>query len=118
MNTLDRMMRPNDLRSDSCVLTYMCLLTYVHTCMTLQEVCKSGLTRGTSGHDHGPSNSITFTTNLLGPYLLTRLLFDTLARTPNARVINLTSDLAAYGETDWQAALGQERSVTCVHMCV
>jgi NAD(P)-dependent dehydrogenase (short-subunit alcohol dehydrogenase family) len=43
-------------------------------------------------------------TNNTGHFLLTYMLYESLMKTPNARVVNLSDVMHAYGHTDWEAA--------------
>jgi NAD(P)-dependent dehydrogenase (short-subunit alcohol dehydrogenase family) len=51
--------------------------------------------------------SVTWAANFQGHFVLTDLLYDTIKRTPNARVINLASMMHHFGSTEWnKSALG------------
>jgi NAD(P)-dependent dehydrogenase (short-subunit alcohol dehydrogenase family) len=51
--------------------------------------------------------SVTWAANFQGHFLLTNLLYDTIKKTPNARVINLASMMHHFGSTEWhKSALG------------
>jgi short chain dehydrogenase len=51
--------------------------------------------------------SITWAANFQGHFLLTDLLYNTIKKTPNARVVNLSSMMHHFGSTEWhKSALG------------